>query len=324
MTRKIPFWDEVARPLYEAGYEIVVREENSPIARSEIEIEIEKGYDGMLTLLTDKIDSELLEHDKNKQLKIIANYAVGFDNIDVEVCRARGVMVTNTPSDKVNESVAEHTWTLMLALSRRVVEAHEFMRNAAYRGWEPDIFLGQDLVGKTVGIVGMGRIGEMVARREKGFGMKVLYFNRRRIEIEIEKELGVDYRASLEDLLRESDYVSLHVPLTPETRHLINGKNLALFKKGAFLVNTARGPVVNETEVVEALRAGMLGGYATDVYENEPNPHPELLGMANVIMTPHIASATVAARRDMGEIAVKNLVEGLGGKQPSNMVGDKS
>ena len=318
VTRRLPFWEEVGKPLTSAGHEVVVSDPGRAVGREEMEAELEKGYDGVLTMLTDRIDAALLEHDKNKRLKIIANYAVGFDNIDVEACRARGIAVTNTPSDKVNESVAEHAWTLMLALSRRVVEAHEFMRNAAYRGWEPDIFLGQDLAGKTVGIVGMGRIGEMVVRREKGFGMRALYFNRKRIETEREKENGVEYCESLEGLIKQSDYVTLHVPLTNETKHLINGKNLPLFKKGAFLVNTARGAVVNEAEVVEALRAGMLGGYATDVYENEPNPHPELLQMANVIMTPHIASATVAARRDMGEIAVLNLVEVLSGREAPN------
>jgi len=305
VTRKIPFWDEISKPLADAGHELTVYPNNRKIERPELLAELEKGYEALLCLLTEKIDEEVLVHAGN--LKMVANYAVGFDNIDVPACQRKNIMVTNTPSNKVNESVAEHAWALMLALTRRIVEAHEFMRNAAYEGWEPEIFVGQDMAGKTLGIVGMGRIGTMVAKRAEGFGMKVVSFSR---------SGGV----SLEDLVKQSDYVSLHVPLTAETKHLINAKNLPLFKKTAYLVNTARGPVVNEVEVVEALRAGMLAGYGTDVYENEPHPNPEMLGLPNVVMTPHIASATVAARRDMGEIAVRNLVEGLAGRVPPNLV----
>ena len=305
VTRKIPFWDEISKPLADAGHELTVYPNNRKIERPELLAELEKGYEALLCLLTEKIDEEVLVHAGN--LKMVANYAVGFDNIDVPACQRKNIMVTNTPSNKVNESVAEHAWALMLALTRRIVEAHEFMRNAAYEGWEPEIFVGQDMAGKTLGIVGMGRIGTMVAKRAEGFGMKVVSFSR---------SGGV----SLEDLVKQSDYVSLHVPLTAETKHLINAKNLPLFKKTAYLVNTARGPVVNEVEVVEALRAGMLAGYGTDVYENEPHPNPEMLGLPNVVMTPHIASATVAARRDMGEIAVRNLVEGLAGRVPQNLV----
>jgi glyoxylate reductase len=321
VTRKVPFWDEISKPLLDSGHEVVVSSNNRVLTREELANEVAKGYDGMMTLLTDTVDKQLLEHDANKQLKVIANYAVGFDNINVGVCAERGIKVSNTPSDKVNESVAEHAWTLMLTLSRRIIEAHDFVRNAAYRGWDPDIFIGRDLVGKTVGIVGMGRIGEMVARRERGFGMKVIYFNRSRLAEEKEKELGLQYAEKLDDLISESDYVTLHVPLTSETKHLINGKNLPLFKKTAYLVNTARGPVVDEGEIVEALRAGILAGYGTDVFENEPNPHPELLQMENVVMTPHIASATEAARKDMGQIAVKNLIAGFNGDNLPNQVG---
>ena len=294
VTRKIPMWEEVSKPLYDAGHEII------------LEGKLDESIEGVLTLLTDKVDEAFLE--KAKGLKIIANYAVGFDNIDVAACAKRNIMVTNTPSEKVNESVAEHAWALMLALSRRITEANEFMRNAAYKGWEPGIFIGADVAGKTLGIVGMGRIGTMVAKRAEGWGMKVVSFGR-------------NSETTLDELLKTSDYVSLHVPLTPETRHLINGKNLPLMKKTGYLINTARGPIVAENEVVEALRAGMLAGYGTDVYENEPNPHPELLGMAEkVVMTPHIASATVGARYDMGRIAVVNLVEGLAGRVPPNLV----
>lgn len=317
VTRKIPFWEEVGKPLIDGGHEVVVYPNHKPITREEIEIEIEKGYDGLLTLLTEKIDESLLEHDKNKQLKIISNYAVGFDNIDISACQKRGILVANTPCDEVNESVAEFTWTLMLALTRRLPEAGEFMRNAAYRGWDPDVFIGRDMKGKTLGIAGMGRIGGMVARRAEGFGMKIIYYNRKKLE-----EVAYEYKSSLDDLLKDSDFVSLHVPLTSETRHLINGKNLPQFKKSAYLVNTARGPVVDEHEVGEALRAGYLAGYGADVFENEPDPHPELLQMENVILTPHIASATEGARRRMGELAVANLVEVLAGRMPERLVKD--
>lgn len=307
VTRKVPFWEDQVKPLVGAGHEIVLRSKNSGISAEDLGKELEKGYDGLLTLLTDKITPEVLEHDKNKQLKIIANYAVGFDNVDVAACKARGIAVTNTPSDAVNESVAEMAWTLMLALSRRLGEASEFMRNAAYKGWEPDIFVGSDMKGKTLGVIGSGRIGTMVAKRAAGFEMKVVAYSR---------SSGLKF----EDVLSQSDYVTLHVPLTSETTHLINGKNLHLFKRSAILVNTARGPVVDEAEVVEALRAGYIAGYGADVLENEPNPHPELLQMENVILTPHIASATVAARTDMTKIVVANLVAVLAGQPAPNMV----
>lgn len=320
VTRKLPFWAEVSGPLYDAGHEVTVADQNQPLERGKLLAAAAGGYDVIMSLLTDKIDAEFLAADVNKTIKLVANYAVGYDNIDVQACRDRSVWVTNTPSDMVNESVAEHAWALLMCLSRRIVEANDFMRNAAYRGWEPEIFIGEDMVGKTLGIVGMGRIGGMAARRAHGFGMKVIYYNRTRIDETKEKEYGVEYREQLNDLLKEADYISLHVPLTAETRHLINGKNLPLMKKTAILVNTARGPVVNEVEVAEALRAGMISAYGADVFETEPNPYAELLQMENVIMTPHIASATRSARIDMGNIAVRNIVEALSGKTPGNLV----
>lgn len=295
VTREVPFWEEVGKPLVVAGHEVKVGEWG----------ELDGSYEGLLCLLTDKINGDVLA--KGTGLKIIANYAVGFDNIDIEACKKRNVMVTNTPCDEVNESVAEFAWTLMLALSRRIGEAADFMRNAAYQGWEPEIFMGSNMAGKTLGIIGSGRIGSLVGKRAEGWGMKVLAYSR---------SSGL----KLEDVLSQSDLVSLHVPLTLETRHLINGKSLASFKKGVILVNTARGGVVNEAEVAEALRAGILGGYGADVFENEPHPYAELLQMENVILTPHIASATGAARRKMGELAVKNLMQGLGGQKPDNLV----
>lgn len=293
MTRKIPFWEEVAKPLSE--HEVVF---------GKLE-QLDDSFEGLLCLLTDKINKEVLG--RAKGLKVIANYAVGFDNIDVAGCTEKEIKVSNTPCEEVNESVAEFAWALMMALSRRVTEAAEYARNAAYHGWEPEIFIGADLKGKTLGVIGAGRIGGMVVKRAEGWEMKILNYSR---------SSGL----KLEDVLAQSDLVSLHVPLTAETRHLINKNTLAMMKKGAILVNTARGPVVDEAEVAEALRAGFLGGYGADVFENEPNPYAELLQMENVILTPHIASATVSARKRMGELAILNLVEGLAGRDMPNIV----
>lgn len=299
VTKKIPFWEELKKPLVETGYELTVG--------GDLKQELEKGYDGLLCLLTDKIDEEVLAADKNKRLKIIANYAVGFDNVDVEAAKARNIMVTNTPCDEVNESVAEFTWTLMLALSNQLLPAANFAKNAAYKGWQPDIFLGQMLKGKTLGVVGTGRIGSLVASKGVAFQMKVLEFSR---------SSGL----KLEDVLRQADYVSLHVPLTPETMHMLNEQTFMQMKQGAYLINTARGKIVDEVALVYALKTGKIAGAALDVWDNEPDPRPELLEMENVILTPHIASATFEARRAMGEAAVRNLIEGLAGKVPPNLV----
>jgi len=315
VTRKIPFWDEVSKPLYDAGHEVVVYGQNNRIDRTELINEIKKGYDGLLCLLTDKIDPEVIAADDKKQLKIIANYAVGFDNINLEAATARNIQVTNTPCDEVNESVAELSWTLMLALSRNLEPAADFAKNVGYHGWEPDIFLGTNMHGKTLGIVGMGRIGGMVAKRAVSFGMGVIYYNRKPVE-------GVDfeYKPSLDELLSLSDFVSLHVPLNAETRHMISSSTLARMKPTAFLINTARGPVIDEGDLYEALKTGKLAGAGLDVWENEPQPRPELIEMQNVILTPHIASATSEARMAMGKVAVDNLLVSLSGNLPPNLV----
>ena len=241
-----------------------------------------------------------------------------FDNIDVKEASDRGILVTNTPSDEVNEAVAEHTWALIFALSRRIVEADEATRRGAYRGWEPDIFLGTSLVGKTLGIIGLGGIGTMVARRAAGLKMNVIY-NKHSQDPNAERELGIKF-VTLEDLLAQSDVITLHTPLTDETRHMINKDTLAKMKKGAFLVNTARGPIVQEHDLVEALRSGQLGGAALDVFDNEPNISPELYDMPDVVTTPHIASATNEARQKMGEQAVASIIDTLAGTKPQNLV----
>jgi glyoxylate reductase len=255
------------------------------------------------------------------QLKIVSNYAVGFDNVDIKAATERGVVVTNTPSNEVNEAVAEHTWALILSLARRIVEADESIRRGGYRGWEPDAFLGTNLIGKTLGIVGLGRIGSMVARRAAGYKMKILY-NKRTRDDKLEKELGVNF-ADIDRLLSESDFVTLHVPLTEETRHMINQETLAKMKKRSYLINTSRGPVVKEHDLVEALRSGHLTGAALDVFDNEPDIDPELLGMQNVILTPHIASATWEAREKMAEQAVDAILSVAKGQKPENIVNEE-
>lgn len=319
VTRKIPNSELYVKKLASTGHEVAVSDISRPLTEEEL-LENVKGVDAILSLLTDRVDGDLMDA-AGPQLKVISNYAVGFDNVDVKAATDRGIVVTNTPSDEVNEAVAEHTWALILTLLRRVVEADEATRRGGYKGWEPDIFLGVSVIGKTLGIVGMGRIGSMVARRAKGYNMTVLY-NKRKPEPEVEGELGVKF-ADIDTLLGASDIVTLHVPLTDETRHMINAATLAKMKQSSYLVNTARGPVVKEADLVEALKSGHLKGAGLDVFDNEPNIHPELVGMENVVLTPHIASATVEARAKMGEQAVEGILSTLAGTKPQNLVNEE-
>lgn len=302
--------------LKKAGCEVVVSEFDRALTQEEL-VEKVRGADGIITLLTDRIDGDLMDA-AGPQLKVISNYAVGFDNIDVGAATNRQIPVTNTPSDEVNEAVAEHTWVLIMAVARRVIEADEFVRQGGYKGWEPDIFLGPSITGKTLGIVGLGRIGSLVAKRAKGYNLTVLY-NKHEPDPEAEKELGVTF-ASLDELLAKSDFVTIHVPLTEETRHLINKDALAKMKKGSYLINTARGPIVDEAALISTLESGQLAGAALDVFENESKVPSELLGMQNVITTPHIASATYEARNKMGEMAVAAVIDTLNAKKPNNLV----
>lgn len=314
ITRKIP--GKALEKLQASGHEVVISSFDRPLAPQEI-IDMGKGADAVLTLLTDRWTGEMMDG-VGPNLKIISNYAVGFDNVDAKAATERGIVVTNTPSDEVNESVAEFAWALILALSRRLVEGDEFARKGAYKGWEPDIFLGRDVYGKTLGIVGLGRIGTMVARRAKGFNMKVLYNKRERDE-KAEKEMGVEY-LDLDGLLGQSDYVTLHVPLTPETTHLVNKDTISKMKPTACLINTSRGPVVDEHALADALRAGKIAGAALDVHENEPQMNPEMMQMENAILTPHIASATVEVREKMTEQAVDSILKVLSGEKPEEQI----
>jgi len=313
VTRKIP---EDGLKLLQGQVDLEVWEEDRAIPR-EVLLEKVKGVDAILSLLTDKIDGEVMDA-AGPQLKIISNYAVGFDNVDVAAATQRKIFVTNTPG-VLTEAVAEHAVAFLLALARRVVESDRFTREGKYAGWEPMLLLGPEVKDKTLGIVGLGRIGSRVAEMAvKGLLMKVVYYDVKP-NPEFEAQFGAVYK-DIETLLRESDFVTIHVPLLPETRHLINAEKLALMKKTAYLINTSRGPIVDEAALVAALKNGTIAGAALDVYENEPALAPGLAELPNVILTPHTASATFEARGAMSTLAAQAILDVFSGKIPQNLV----
>jgi glyoxylate reductase len=276
-----------------------------------------KKADALVTLLTDKIDANFLKG--APQLKVIANYAVGFDNIDIATARELGIPVTNTPG-ALTDSVAEMTVALTLALAKRLVEADKFVRARKYKGWRPDIFIGTQITGKTLGLVGCGRIGKSVARMlGKGMGMKVVYYDIHRLSNEDEKELGLTFMP-LPEVLAQADVISVHVNLTPETHHLIGVKELKTLKKTALLINTSRGPVIDERALVIALKNKKIAGAGLDVFEFEPKLSAGLTKLENVILTPHIASATTEARSQMAELVADNVIAALNGVIPPHKV----
>ncbi|MBU4142425.1 D-glycerate dehydrogenase [Patescibacteria group bacterium] len=310
VTRKIP--ESGIELLKKAGLEVEVSDFDGVLPREQLLAKV-KGVDAILSLLTDKMDGELMDA-AGPQLKVVANYAVGYDNINLADAAARKIIITNTP-EVLTESVAELAIALIFAISRRVVEADQFMRDGKYIGWGPMMFLGNDLVGKTLGLVGLGRIGASVARRmHDGFEMKILYYDARRNE-ELEKKYNLQF-VELDTLLKESDFVSIHVPLKPETKHLINADKLKLMKKTAYLINTARGPIVDEAALVEALKNGVIKGAGLDVYEEEPKMAEGLAQLPNTVLLPHIASATEETRSAMSELAAKNIIAVLSGEAP--------
>ncbi|RLI10707.1 D-glycerate dehydrogenase [Candidatus Bathyarchaeota archaeon] len=276
-----------------------------------------REVDGLLCLLTDKIDSEVIEAGRN--LKVISNYAVGFNNIDVEAATRHGIYVTNTPGI-LTETTADCAWALLLAIARRIAEADRSIRAGKWvHAWGPRMFLGSDVHGKTLGIVGLGRIGSAVAKRAKGFDMNVIYYDVRRRE-DLEEKLGITFK-SLEEVLSEADFVTVHVPLTKGTYHMIGRRELSMMKKSAYLINTSRGPVIDEAELYSALKEGVIAGAALDVFEQEPlDPNSPLLELENVVLTPHIASASVETRTKMAVVAATNLVSVLRGEEPPNLV----
>ncbi len=273
-------------------------------------------YDALVTLLTDRIDRTVLE--AGAGLKGVCNVAVGYDNIDVPAATELSIAVTNTPG-VLTDTTADFAWALLMAIARRVVEADAYMRGGKYQGWGIQLLLGADVHHATLGIVGMGRIGQGMARRAQGFDMRVLYFDEIRQTVERERELNVTF-ADLDTLFAESDFVSLHTPLTPQTRHLVDWDRIQTMKPTACLINTSRGPVVNEADLARALMEGRLAGAALDVFENEPRAHDELLPLSNVIITPHIASASIATRTRMATMAAENCIALLSGETPPHMV----
>ena len=272
--------------------------------------------EGLLSLLTEKVDGELFS--RAPKLKVVSNCAVGFDNIDIPEATKRGIIVGNTPG-VLTETTADFAFALLMAAARRVVEGDRIVRSGGWKTWGPMTLLGYDIYGSTLGIIGLGRIGVAMARRAKGFGMKLLYYDLVRRK-DVESELGIKY-VNLDTLLKESDFVTIHTNLTPETRHLIGAKQFAMMKKTSILVNDARGPIVDNDALYEALRDGRIAFAGLDVTEPEPIPsnHP-LLTLDNVIVTPHIASASVETRTKMALMAAENLIAGLKGKMPPNAV----
>jgi glyoxylate reductase len=270
--------------------------------------------DGLVCLLTEKVDEELLS--AAPKLRIAATVSVGYDNIDVPACTKHKVVATNTPG-VLDDTTADFAWTLLMAVARRLLEGDSWMRSGTWNGWDLDQLVGGDVWGKTLGILGFGRIGRGVARRALGFQMRVLYNDAVRAPADVEKELNAEF-VDRDRLFRESDFISLHVPLLPDTRHLISKDNLEKMKRTAFLVNTSRGPVVDEAALAEALENGKIAGAALDVFEHEPKVHPALLTRKDVILTPHMASASLDTRTKMAVMAANNVVALFEGRRPPN------
>lgn len=316
VTRPIP--DEGIKMLLKKGYRVDVNKTKKIPAQKQIIKALKgKGYDALLSVLTEKIDDSVMAA-AGRQLKIIANYAVGFDNVDLGAAKKRGIYVTNAPNEHITISVAEHTFALMIGIARRLAEADKFTRANKYQGWDPFLFLGTDLRGKTLGVIGLGRIGAAVAEiAVKGFGMKVIYF-----DVHPNPEFEQKYHTRVESVLqvlREADFVSLHVPLMATTRHLIGAKELKMMKRTAFLINTSRGPVIDEKALVTALKQKQIAGAGIDVFEFEPKLAPGLNKLDNVILTPHIASATMQTRQAMSRVAAENIIAALSGQVPANL-----
>ncbi len=313
VTRRIP--EPAVEILREAG-DVWVSPDDRPLEVSELHDAI-AGADVVVTLLHDKVDDAFLDA-AGDQLRAVCNVAVGFDNIDVPAATKRGVLVTNTPA-VLTEATADLAMTLILAVTRRIGEGERLIRAREPWSWHMFMLLGTGLQGKTLGVVGMGAIGQSLARRAKAFGMEIVYSDARQAPAEVEQELGAR-RVELDELLRTADVVSIHAPLMDETRHLINAETLGLMKESAYLVNSARGPIVDEAALVDALKAGQIAGAGLDVYENEPETHPGLVDLDNVVLLPHLGSATIETRTAMGVLAAENAVLALRGERPKTPV----
>lgn len=308
ITYKIP--ETGIQLLHKKGFSVEVYSKENLIPHSELVHKV-KNVDAIISLLTDKIDKEVL--DSMTKCRIIANYAVGFNNIDIEYARSKNIIVTNTP-DVLTDSTADLTMALVLACARRLLEGERMMRESKFKGWRPQLLLGYELKNKIFGIVGMGRIGLAVAKRAYAFGCRIIYYSNNE-NPEAEKLFNAK-NVSLEYLMKNSDIISLHIPLTHKTKNLINGNLLKMMKKTSIFINTARGEVVDEKYLISLLKRKKIFAAGFDVYENEPEINPELLKLDNVVLLPHIGSATVEARNAMSELAAKNVISVLSGKKP--------
>ena len=313
ITRVIP---EVGmKILQNNNFNCRVHDQGRPISRSEFEEAI-KETDAVLSMLNDRIDADLL--DLAPKLKIVANLAAGTDNIDLEACTERGIAVTNTPG-ALTEATADLAMALLLAGARHLVRADQYLREGKFNGWDPLLFTGAALNGKTLGIIGMGRIGQAVAKRARSFGLKIVYHNRNALPKEISSPLEAEY-LSLDELVGSSDFISLHLPYSREVHHLIDDRRLRMMKPAAYLINTARGAHVDEKSLVEHLRAGNITGAALDVFEHEPQTAPGLTDLGNVTLLPHIGSATMEARSEMARMAAESIAAVLNGEMPNNIL----
>ena len=316
VTRKIP--DIGITKLKEAGHTVVVSEKDGVLTKDELlEALRAQEYDAVLCLLTDQIDAEVF--DAAPKAKIFSNYAVGFNNIDTEEAKRRGITITNTPGI-LTDTVAEHTVALMLSITSRIVEGDRFTRAGKYEGWAPLLLLGTDVKDKTLGILGAGRIGQRVAHiAHHGLGMNIIYYDIKE-NSDIESNTHAQFKASVEEVLSEADVVTVHVPLLDSTHHLINKERLSLMKSSAYLINSSRGPVIDENALTSALKEGVIKGAALDVFEEEPKLAEGLAELENVVITPHIASATEETRGKMAEMAAEAILDALSGKDPEHVV----
>ena len=317
ITRQIPSHAE--EMLRAKGYEVTVSAKKGVLTREELKAALsEKSYDAVIPLLTDAIDADMIAA-MPESVKIIASYSVGFNHIDIPAAHARGIVVTNTP-EVLTSTVAEHTVALLLTVASRVAEGDRFIREGKFVGWEPMLLLGTDIKGKTLGLIGAGRIGSEVAGiLHKGFGMKVSYYDMKRNEA-LDAICDAKFCTTYEEAITGADVVSIHVPLLPATRHLINAERLALMNKNAILINTSRGPVVDELALTAALKAGTIRGAGLDVFEFEPKVTAELLTLPNVVVNPHLASATEETRTKMAELIATNIIETLEGRKAPNAI----
>ncbi|MCF7834264.1 MAG: D-glycerate dehydrogenase [Candidatus Pacebacteria bacterium] len=316
ITRKIP---EIAEQMLKAkGYIVEVNPKDENLSKRKLIKILKKGeYTAVLSLLTDQIDQDVCE--ASKGVKIFSNYATGFDNINIEEAKKMGIMVANSPAPLTPDAVAEQVIAFMFALGKKIVDGDRFIRDGKYKGWVPMLFLGSDLQNKTLGLVGGGRIGEKTAQMASALGLKIIYTDIKRNE-NLENNYKAEYVDSIEKLLSLSDFVSLHVPLLPSTTHLMNEKTFALMKPTAYLINTARGAVIDEVALVKALESKTIAGAGLDVFEFEPKVNSRLKKLPNTILTPHIASASVSVRNQMAEISAQNIIDCLEGRTPKYII----